>query len=94
MDTFKGQDNEEIKQLCAKNKCEFVIVPHNLTKKFQPLDISINRSAKKFISNKFKAWYADRVNKQLSNGVACSDIKVSLQLSDLEPLHAQWIVET
>ena len=54
MDTFKGQDNEEMKRLCAKNNCELVIVPHNL-----PLDISINQSAKKFISNKFNAWYGD-----------------------------------
>ena len=70
-----------------------VIVPHNLTNKFQPLDISINQSAKKFISNKFNAWYADRVSKQLSNGVAPGDVKVSLKLSDLKPLHARWIVE-
>ena len=93
MDTFKGQDNKEMKRLCAKNNCELVIVPHNLTNKFQPLDISINQSAKKFISNKFNAWYADRVSKQLSNGVAPGDVKVSLKLSDLKPLHARWIFE-
>ena len=48
----------------------------------------------KFISNKFSAWYADRVSKQLSNGVAPGDVKVSLKLSDLKALHARWIVET
>ena len=89
MDTFKGQDKEEMKQLCAKNNCELVIVPHNLTNKFQPLDIGINQSAEKFISNKFNAWYAGRVSKQLSNGVALGDIKVSLKLSDLKPLHVR-----
>ena len=52
MDTFKGQDNEEMKRLCVKNNSVLVIVPHNLTNKFQPLVISINQSAKKFISNK------------------------------------------
>ena len=46
MDTFEGQDNEEIKRLCAENNCELVIVPHDLTNKFQPFDISINQSAK------------------------------------------------
>ena len=86
--------NEEMKRLCAKNNCELVIVPHNLTNKFQPLDISINQSAKKFISNKFNAWYADRVKKQLSNRVAPGDVKVSLKLSDLKFVHARWIVET
>ena len=46
MDTFKGQDHKEMKRLCAKNNCELGIVPHNLTDKFWPLDISINQSAK------------------------------------------------
>ena len=94
MDTLKGQDNEEMKQLCGKNSCELVIVPHNLMNKFQPLDISINKSAKKFTSNKFSAWYADRVSKQLSNEVAPGDVKLSLKSSHLKPLHAWWIIET
>ena len=76
MDTFKGQDNEKMKRLCANNNCELVIVPYNLTNKFQPLDVSINQLAKKWISNKFNAWHGDRVSKQLSNGVATGDVKV------------------
>ena len=55
--------------------------------------VSINQQ-RNLISNKFNAWYADRVSKQLSNGVAPGDVKVSLKLSDLKPLHARWIVET
>ena len=94
MDTFKGQDKEEMKRLCGKNSCELVIVPHNLMNKFQPLDISINKSAKKFTSNKFSAWYADRVSKQLSNEVTPGDVKLSLKSSHLKPLHARWIIET
>ena len=46
MDTFKGQDNAEIKALCLKDDCNMVIVPHNLTNKFQPLDIPINQKPK------------------------------------------------
>ena len=38
MDTFKGQDNDDVKRLCSNNNCELVIVPRNLTNKFQPLD--------------------------------------------------------
>ena len=44
MDTFKGQDNDEIRKYCAKNSCEIDIVSHNLTNKFPPLDISVNKS--------------------------------------------------
>ena len=42
MYTFKGQDNAEIQELCLKNENEMVIIPHNLTDKFKPLDITIN----------------------------------------------------
>ena len=47
IDTFKGQDNESIESLCLDN-CDLVIVPHNLTNKFQPLDTNINQKNKKF----------------------------------------------
>ena len=40
MDTFKGQDNSILKKFCSKSRCEIVIVPHNLTNNFQPLDLS------------------------------------------------------
>ena len=48
-----------------KNDCKLVIVPHNLTDKLQPLDITINQKAKKFISHKFNTWSVDRVSEQL-----------------------------
>ena len=50
MDTFKGQDNDELRKLCMSNNCEVAILPHNLTNKFQPLDLSVNKAAKAFIS--------------------------------------------
>ena len=89
MDTFKGQDNEEIKSLCFKNNCELVIVPHNLTNKFQSLDLTINQKAKKFVSNQFNKWCAERVSRQLTNGKSLRDVEVSLKLRNLKPLHAK-----
>ena len=41
VDTFKGQDSDRLRGLCSENYCEVVIVPHNLTNKFQPLDINV-----------------------------------------------------
>ena len=93
MDTLKGQDSAETKGLCLKNDCELVIVLHNLTNKFQPLDISINHKAKKFISHSFSAGYADRVNEQLKKGVATGDVNLSMKMSNLKPLHVGWIVD-
>ena len=46
MDTFKGQDNDEITKFWAKNSCEIVIILHNLANKFQPLDIVRQVSAR------------------------------------------------
>ena len=46
MDNFKGQDNGILKEFCSKNRCEIVIVPHNLTNKFQPLYLTNNKAAK------------------------------------------------
>ena len=93
MDTFNGQDNEEIISLCWENNCELVIVPHNLTNKFQPPDLTINQITKKFVSNQFNKWFAERVSRQLTNGKSPGDVKVSLILSDLKPPHSRWVVE-
>ena len=92
MDTFRGHGNEEMKTLWKENDCELVIVPHNLTNKFQPLGISVKQLAKKIISHKCNKWYAKKVSRQLASGVSSGDVKVSLKLSDMKPLHAKRIV--
>ena len=51
MDTFKGQGNDNLRELCGNNNCEIVIIPHNLTNKFYPLDLSIS-TTKEFIFEK------------------------------------------
>ena len=94
MDTFKGQYNDEVKQLYQENNCELNIVLHSLTNMFQPLNINVNQSTKfNNISNKFDSWYASREISQLSNKIARGDIKLTLELSNLKPLHAKWNVE-
>ena len=82
-----------MKRLSTKNNCELVIVPHNLTNKLQSLDISIKQAAKKLISNNFNILCANRVSKQLSNEITPGDVKVSLKMRELKPLHAKWIVD-
>ena len=65
MDTLKGQDNDVILHLCEKHMCQVVIVSHNLTNKFQPLGIIVNKPAKSFISNKYNEWFSKQVSQQL-----------------------------
>ena len=92
MATFKGQDNDTLKKLCAENNCDVVIEPHNLTNKFQPLDLSVNKTVKSFIQNKYNGWFADQVFTQLQNGKDPTDVKISSK-SDLKLIHARWIVD-
>ena len=93
MDTFKGQDYDIIKELFDENVCKVIIVWHNLTNKFQLLNISVNKLAKASISNKCNSWFSKQVYDQLALGTEPSKVKVSAKLSDIKPLHAQWIVD-
>ena len=68
MDTFKGQDNDVLKKVSNDNNCEIVIVPHNLTNKFQPLDLTVNKGAESSISEKYITWFSGEVAKQLRQG--------------------------
>ena len=65
-------------KFCAESSFEIVIISHNLTNKFQSLDISANKAAKSFISDKYNAWLANEVSKQLRAEKAAVDVKVSL----------------
>ena len=93
MDTFKGQDNDRLRELCSENYCEVVIVFHNLTSKFQPIDISINKAAKAFIQNMYNEWFSNEVAAQLNRGVDPTEVMITSKLSDLKPLHTSWIVD-
>ena len=75
MDTFKGQDNEELAKLCRENNCVLIMIPHNLANKFQPLDITFNKPAKSFIKEKYNIWYTEQVTKQLNEGKDPADVK-------------------
>ena len=92
MDTFKGQDNDRLRELCSENYCEVVIVPH-LTNKFTPLDISIYKAAKAFIQNMYNKWFSNEVATQLNRGVDPTEVKITSKLTDLKPLHTSWRVD-
>ena len=91
MDTFKGQDSEAVLELCRMNNCEVIMVPHNFTNKFQPLDTTVNKPAKSFISNSYNEWFSQQVSQQLEKGIRPADVKVSLNLTELKVMHAKWI---
>ena len=76
MDTFKGPDNDRLGERCLENYCEIVIGPHNLTFKFQPLDIIVNKAAKAFIQNMYNKWFSNKVVTQPNRGADPTEVKI------------------
>ena len=67
IDTFKGHDNKALQDLSQKNNCEVVMPLSTLTKKFQLLDVSVQKSVKNFIQNKYHDGFARKISSQLQN---------------------------
>ena len=93
MDVFTGQKTSEVLDLLNANKILVTNVPPNMTKYYQPLDLTVNGYAKKFMSQKFSSWYTHQISLQLEKGVPIDEIDVKLRLSLIKPLHAEWITQ-
>ena len=84
-DVFKGQTTPAVNDLLKDNNCIVQHVPNNHTNLFQPLDISVNKSAKSFISDKYQEWYASEVTSQLGKVIDPYNVKVDVNLTTLNP---------
>ena len=91
MDVFTGQKTSEVLDLLDANKMQVTNVPPNMTKYYQPLDLTVNGYAKKFMSRKFSGWYTQQISLQVEKGVPIDEIDVKLRLSLIKPLHAEWM---
>ena len=60
-DVFKGQMTETVKQKLSSHNIELVPVPANMTHFFQPLDLTVNGSAKKYMRTQFIVYYSSSV---------------------------------
>ena len=92
-DVFKGQWTDKVKSLIEKHQGKMVPVSHNMTICFQPLDLTVNRSCKSFLRDKFQLWYAEQVQAQISKGIAPGSASGNLKLSILKPIHAKWVTQ-
>lgn len=63
-----------------------------MTHYFQPLDLTVNRTAKNLTKNKFVSYYSNEIQQELASGKQLEDIEVDLRLSVIKPLHAAWLV--
>ena len=81
-----------VKQKLSSHNIELVVVPANMTHFFQPLDLAVNGSAKKYMRKQFIVYYSLAVKQQLDSGKAFEHIDVHFHLTVIKPLHAQWLV--
>ena len=63
-----------------------------MTNIFQPLDLTVNGSAKSFMKRRFTEWYSAEIGTALDEGIQTLD-DIEIKLSVLKPLHASWLVE-
>ena len=87
LDVFSGQMITPVTMKLKENHIKYARVSANMTNLFQPLDLTLNRSAKAFMNRKFSEWYSLQVIKQLDIEKNCQEIEVKLLLSTLKPLH-------
>ena len=88
-----GQMTDPVIQKLKQNHIKVARVPPNMTNLFQPLDLTVNGSAKAFMKKKFTEWYSCSIAKQLDEGKAVEDIDAELKSSIFKLLHAEWIKE-
>ena len=67
-DFFKGQITPAVTNLLHKYNSIAIHALNNDRSIFQPLNISVNKSAKCFFTEKYQDWYANKVLKQLTRG--------------------------
>jgi hypothetical protein len=56
LDSFRGQTTENVKAQLQQEKCDLVIIPGDVTRMLQPLDIIINRPFKARIRRPYSEW--------------------------------------
>ena len=87
MDVFTGQMIGKVLNSYQEANIHIISVPVNMTKYYQPLDLTVNGYAKRVLKSKFNEWYLSQVRAYLDNGVSIDDIEVGLQLSKTKPIH-------
>ena len=90
---FRGQSTNHVAQILDSLNIKVVKVPANIAHFFQPLDLTVNGSAKNFMRKKFVTWYAEEIKRQMDAGVPAESIDVNVKLTSPTALHANWLTE-
>ena len=95
-DNFKGQLTKKITDVLEKHNILSVLVPASCTDRLQPLDLSVNKSAKSFLRSEFQQWCASQIGQQITNPATTGRADLQLEPVDtstarMKCLGAQWL---
>ena len=88
---LRGQMTSEVTTLLQESNIFFVTVPNNMTHLFQPLDLTMNGFCKSYSKRKFAQWFAQQFDRELALFKKVEDIQMKFQLTEIKPIHANWI---
>lgn len=60
-DNFRGQLTENVVEELEHHNIQSMFVPANCTDRLQPMDLSVNKSAKAFMRSQLTMWYAEEM---------------------------------
>ena len=83
----------EVTNLLRNNNIFFVTAPNNMTHLFQPLDLIVTGYSKSFMKKKFAEWFTQQFDKQLTLGKRVEDIEMKFHLTEIKPIHANWVTQ-
>ena len=90
-DVFKGQMTAAVHDLLEENNIVYEHIPSGCTDKLQPLYVSVNKSAKCYLREKFSSWYAEEVKQQIDAGKQAAEVQVDMRLSVMKEMSAKWL---
>ena len=88
---FQTFSESQVTTLLQEKNIFFVTVPKNMTHLFQPLDLTVNGFCKSYLKRKFAQWFAQQFDRQLALFKKVEDVEIKFQLTEIKPIHANWI---
>lgn len=89
-DAFAAHRCDSVRQKLLEHGLLHVEVPPGCTGELQPLDVTVNRVFKKYMSDMFELWYSDLVASDTEEELQMS--KAQFPLTQMKPLHAGWLM--
>ena len=63
-----------------------------MTLAFQVLDLTVNKSVKDIMMDKFNRWFTETLIKELDARKFLDEISIKFKLATRKPLHVKWVI--